>query len=44
MCDIGRFMEDDFDYEDCEEINSIILEEAKSFVTFMHSIVVELIG
>lgn len=41
---VGVFTEEDFMYEDCDEINSIILEEAKTFVTFMQTIVEELIG
>ena len=40
-----RFFSDrDFQVEDCEMIPSIILEEAKTFVTFMQSMVEELIG
>ncbi len=40
-----RFFADrDFLIEDCEMIPSIILEEAKTFITFMQSMVEELIG
>ena len=38
------FSDSDFQVEDCEMIPSIILEEAKTFVTFMQSMVEELIG
>jgi hypothetical protein len=38
------FSDRDFQVEDCEMIPSIILEEAKTFVTFMQSMVEELIG
>lgn len=38
------FSDKDFLIEDCEMIPSIILEEAKTFVTFMQSMVEELIG
>lgn len=38
------FSDRDFLVEDCEMIPSIILEEAKTFVTFMQSMVEELIG
>ena len=38
------FADRDFQVEDCEMIPSIILEEAKTFVTFMQSMVEELIG
>ena len=41
---LGEFAEKDFDYEDCEEINSAILEEAKTFVTFMQTIIEEVVG
>ena len=40
----GTFTEDDFSSVGCEEIPSIILEEAKHFVTFLSSMVEELIG
>ncbi len=38
------FSDRDFQVGDCEMIPSIILEEAKTFVTFMQSMVEELIG
>ena len=41
---IGTFTEEDFEYEECDEITSIILDEAKTFVTFMQTIVEELVG
>jgi len=41
---IGVFEDDDFKTDDCEEINSIILEEAFSFVTFMQQMIGEMIG
>lgn len=41
---IGEFKEEDFYYGDCEDINSIILAEAKTFVTFMQSMVEDMLG
>ena len=38
------FLDEEFSTEGCEEIPNIILEEAKHFVTFMSSMVEELIG
>jgi hypothetical protein len=41
---VGEFEDKDFYYEDCEEINSAILEEAKTFVTFMQTMIEEVVG
>ena len=41
---IGLFSDSDFSTEGCDQIPSIILEEARTFVTFMSSMVEELIG
>ena len=41
---LGFYTAEDFEYEECDEISSIILDEAKTFVSFMQSIVEELIG
>lgn len=41
---LETFTDSDFDTSGCEEIPSIILEEAKHFVTFMSSMVEELLG
>jgi hypothetical protein len=38
------FTDKDFMIDDCEEINSLILDEAFSFVTFMQSMVGEMLG
>jgi hypothetical protein len=39
-----QFTKKDFSYDECDEISSIILDEALSFVSFMQQIVDELIG
>lgn len=44
MTRIGIFTDEDFYFEDCDEIDSIILEEAKSFVSFMQMIIEEIVG
>lgn len=41
---IGDFNGSEFSSEGCEMIPSIILEEAKHFMTFMSSMVEELLG
>jgi len=38
------FTEEDFSFDDCDQINSIILEEAKTFVTFMQTMVEDMLG
>ncbi len=41
---VGAFEKEDFMIDDCEEINSMILKEASTFVTFMQAIISELLG
>jgi hypothetical protein len=41
---IGEYNSEDFSTEGCDEISSIILTEAKTFVTFMQSMVEEMLG
>jgi len=38
------YNEEDFAIEECEEINSLILKEASTFVTFMQAIISEILG
>jgi hypothetical protein len=38
------FTDEDFFFDDCDEIHSAILEEAKTFVTFMQTMVEEVVG
>jgi hypothetical protein len=44
VCLLGLFTEEDFPCLNCEIIPSIILEEAKHFVTFMSSMLEEILG
>lgn len=39
-----KFSPDFFSLEDCEPINEIVLDEAMTFVTFMYSVLGELLG
>ena len=41
---LGTFGDEDFSNEGCGEIPSVVIEEAKHFVTFMSSMVEELLG
>jgi hypothetical protein len=43
-CKLGIFSDRDFSTEGCDQIPSLILEEARTFVTFMSSMVEDLIG
>lgn len=41
---IGEFTEEDFSFDECDQISSIILEEAKTFITFMQTLIENMLG